>query len=321
VPPEVTATYRKNMLALWNASGGVDKEGNKTVGLFKFRPEADVLMQELEAWLEPQLGQGGALEAIADWASKLAGATARVAGILHVATGIAAGTSILAVIPAATTAAAIRLAKEYLVPHALAAFGLMTEDHQIDEARRVLAWLARTPNYVDFVNGSWVVRQRAIHVHLLGSRYSAEEVAAIVRVLVSHGFLRRIAPEPRKGPGRPPGPEYEIHPDLFEKRNTQIRSQYLQNSALGGGQANSVDIVNAPGSSTFSNEVSGESTSEKGQVNSVEIVNKFSPPQLSSETPGDSQNAENGSQNLQNSVPDKNVANENEHPHDSELFE
>ena len=40
---------------------------------------------DFSAWLEPQLSEHGALAHIADWAGKLAGAAARIAGLLHAA--------------------------------------------------------------------------------------------------------------------------------------------------------------------------------------------------------------------------------------------
>jgi len=43
-------------------------------------------MARFERWLEPQLAQDEALASMGGWASKLAGAAARLAGILHAAT-------------------------------------------------------------------------------------------------------------------------------------------------------------------------------------------------------------------------------------------
>jgi hypothetical protein len=294
VPPEVAAAYHIHMLALWNAPGAVDGQGNKTTGWFRFSEEADALMRGLEAWIEPQLARDGALGGIADWGSKLAGATALLTGILHVAAGIVAGPAIPAIISASTAGAAIRLAKQYLVPHALAAFDLMTADRRIDDARRVVTWLARGGNFADFARGLWLIRQRTIHRHFLGSRYSTEEVAAIMRLLVEHGYLRVLAPEPRKGPGRPPGPEFEIHPSLFAKQNAENGSRNLHNPAPEAGPANFADFASG-----------------------------FEPPQIADETlgdaPGDFQDAETGVRNLRNS--DAGTDDEDDQPpDDAEVF-
>ena len=48
-------------------------------------PEAAALFLSFEAELEPRLGEFGDLAPVADWAGKLAGAVARLAGLLHIA--------------------------------------------------------------------------------------------------------------------------------------------------------------------------------------------------------------------------------------------
>ena len=49
---------------------------------------ADKAMEEFQRWLEPQLGMGKQLSLLAGWANKLAGAVARLAGILHMAQAV-----------------------------------------------------------------------------------------------------------------------------------------------------------------------------------------------------------------------------------------
>jgi replicative DNA helicase len=56
-----------------------------------FTPEANVELLAFERRLEPELGPGGQLEHLADWGSKLAGATVRVAGLLHLAERLKTG--------------------------------------------------------------------------------------------------------------------------------------------------------------------------------------------------------------------------------------
>jgi hypothetical protein len=250
-----------------------------------FSQEADAEMQEFERWLEPQLGPSGSLEHITDWAAKLAGAVARIAAMFHGCDHVpiadaqgnvpdaeqrkAASTRV----SAKNVKNAIRLAKEYLLPHALAAFEMMAESQYAGKARRVLEWLGKpSNNFVDCVDGSHRVSQRSIHVYL-GSRHLSDEIGEVVRILVSHGYLRRMPEEPKKGAGRPPSPVFEIHPSVFESQGKCL--QNLQNSD---------DPIEAD--------------------NFVDSVDTSEETEISSAAPCEVQSAETCLQNLHNSEPE-----------------
>jgi hypothetical protein len=142
VAEDVARDYRDNMVALWKTTGAVDGHHKPTPHLLVFSPEADRLMREFEGWLEPQLAEGEDLSFLAGWASKLAGAAARLAGILHVATH-AHTDQATKPISGDTAAAAIRLARDYFLPHAQAALSMMGANPKLDTARRVWATLCR----------------------------------------------------------------------------------------------------------------------------------------------------------------------------------
>src|SRR5262249_42495263 len=107
----------------------------------RFSPQADDALREFETWLEPQLAQGEELSHLAGWANKLPGAVARLAGILHMADEVGKGEG-QQVISVPTVQAAVRLGKNYLLPHAQAAFGLMGADPRVEVAHAVLTWLS-----------------------------------------------------------------------------------------------------------------------------------------------------------------------------------
>jgi hypothetical protein len=123
VPAKVASTYRKNMLALWRAKSDVDSQGKPVPRLLRFSPAADATMRDFERWLEPQLGDEGLLSQMGGWANKLSGAIGRIAGILHVASH--AGSTVPLAISSDTVLSAITLGKDYLLPHAMGAFGVM----------------------------------------------------------------------------------------------------------------------------------------------------------------------------------------------------
>src|SRR5262249_19231266 len=151
------------------------------------------------------------------WAGKLAGAVVRIAGILHAAENIPTKTAVPAAIPSETVARAVSLARDYLIPHALAAFGLMGADKRTEDARRVVARLrdSKVRTVMRNISGPWCISQRDIHALVLGSRYSAEDVEAIADLLVRHLYLRPPPAETKTGRGRPASPLYEANPAIF----------------------------------------------------------------------------------------------------------
>ena len=105
-------------------------------------PHALKLHTEWRAELEPRLAAGtGDLEALRDWASKLPGATARLAGLLHLAENPQAGTR--TPVGQETMERAIMQAR-YWAEHAMAAFGAMRAHPALDDARAVLDWIRQT---------------------------------------------------------------------------------------------------------------------------------------------------------------------------------
>jgi hypothetical protein len=105
-------------------------------------PAAAALLLELERELEPRLdAETGDLAHVEGWAAKLAGATARIAGLLHLAEHLRDGWA--KPVEAETMRAAVAIAR-YLVDHALAVFDLMGADPALADARYVLDWIERT---------------------------------------------------------------------------------------------------------------------------------------------------------------------------------
>ncbi|WP_162795706.1 DUF3987 domain-containing protein [Nonomuraea lactucae] len=135
------------------------------------------------AWraeIEPRLQRGtGDLESLREWASKLAGHTVRLAGLLHLAEHPQDGTR--KDISADTMGRAITLAR-YYVAHAMAAFGVMRAHPLLEHARTVLAWIGNRDGF----------RLRDVHRGLQRRFSGAEEVAATLALLEDHGYVRRI---------------------------------------------------------------------------------------------------------------------------------
>jgi hypothetical protein len=117
--------------------------------------EAAAAMLAFEAELEPLLAPGsGDLAYIADWASKLAGAVARIAGLLHLADQLHRGWG--HPIELGIMQDALTLGR-YLADHALIAFEQMGADASLDDARYLLEWIERTGSE-RFTGGSCSLR-------------------------------------------------------------------------------------------------------------------------------------------------------------------
>jgi uncharacterized protein DUF3987 len=168
-------------------------------------PQAGDLLLGFERDLEPRLAaSSGDLAHLAGWAAKLAGATCRLAGLLHLARHLRDGWT--HPIGPDTFAGAIRLAG-YLVEHARAVFNLMGTDPCTDDARWLLDWINRT-NQVQF-------SRRDAHQATRGRFRKATDLEPALTLLEEHGYLRRVDPEPSRDPhgrGRPASPRFLVNP-------------------------------------------------------------------------------------------------------------
>ncbi|EMF50604.1 hypothetical protein SBD_8168 [Streptomyces bottropensis ATCC 25435] len=101
--------------------------------VIQLSPEADAALITYQKRIEPQLkARDGTLGHISNWAGKLAGATARMAALLHLAEHLGEGYA--HPVPEATMRAAIELG-EYYTAHALAVFDVMGADPVLGRAR------------------------------------------------------------------------------------------------------------------------------------------------------------------------------------------
>lgn len=209
VPAGVRDHYHGEMRALCASLAELDKPA-----VLPFSGDADRLLLDYEADLEPRLGEDGDLGHIADWASKLAGAVARIAGLIHLAEHLRDGWA--QPVKAEAVMVAIEIA-EYLIEHALAVFDAMGADPGLADARYVLSWLERHPR------DAFTLRE--LFSELPRGRFAkVANLEPAIELLQAHGYIRQRPTEPTKGPGRKPSPTFDLNPMLSPQN-----PQYPQN--------------------------------------------------------------------------------------------
>jgi hypothetical protein len=216
VPGSVAREYVAGMTTLWEFPDRRDDAGQPVPTLLKFSDAADALLQKFERWLEPQLADGEELSYLAGWANKLAGAIARLAGILHAAAEInrPRGDEWKRPVAAETVSAAVALGRDYLLPHARAAFGLMGADGRAADARALVRWLAGlSENAENAENAPPLISRRDIHQAApLKRRFTpVEKLDPILELVVRMGYLRPVDGAGQSGRGHP-SPKFWVNP-------------------------------------------------------------------------------------------------------------
>jgi hypothetical protein len=170
--------YGSIIESLFDGLGPPDEHGPAAL---YFTPSARALFQAYRAELEPQLAIDGDLGHMAGWASKLPGAIARIAGLLHVAAH--AGRRPPEWIDEPVVASAIELGR-YFLAHAVAAFDVMGADQSIADARQVAGWMQR--------EGFDRFTAAAARVALRPRLRTAARVERALEVLTDHGWIRPL---------------------------------------------------------------------------------------------------------------------------------
>jgi replicative DNA helicase len=171
-----------------------------------FAPDAAQAVTGLLGAIEPRFRPGADLAHMTDWGGKLAGATVRIAGLLHIAEHARDGWD--RPITLATLEAAADIG-DYFTCHAKAAYDTIGADPATAAARAILQWLTTTrPAQVtarDLMRG-------------LRDRFPrAADLNAPLQILESRGWIRPRPGQPPQGRGRPSAPAWDIHPAIVSQ--------------------------------------------------------------------------------------------------------
>jgi hypothetical protein len=165
------------------------------------RDAYETLLKAMQA-IEDQLGPGGQLDHIADWATKLAGGIVRLAGLLHLANH--PEDAWREQVAGSTMTEAVRLAGA-LTAHYRAATEAMGLDPTTENARYLLDVIRRF--------GRLEFTQRELFNAVTRSRFpKVADLLEPLALLADHDWIARLEPGEHAGPGRKPSPTYAFNP-------------------------------------------------------------------------------------------------------------
>jgi hypothetical protein len=218
VPAGVADEYERILTALLRMEPATNTEGDNTAHVLRMSPESESVFNQFEEWLEPQLSPMGELGSMADWAGKLAGAVARIAGLLHMAEHMTDGVRLQ--MNADTVRSAVKLAKEYFIPHARAAYAEMGVDPEIEAAR--YTWdVIQNKGQVTFTKSE-------VWRWTKGKFERVEPLTKALTILAERNYLRELPPPDKKGVGRRLV-RFEVNP-LSSDFNSSVPSETLDKS-------------------------------------------------------------------------------------------
>ncbi|MCP3683830.1 MAG: DUF3987 domain-containing protein [bacterium] len=168
----------------------------------KLNTKAQLFWDHFYNEVEKQLGSNGALHDMKSWGSKLPGAVARIAGLLHIAKH--GYKEIMESINAGTVCYAIMIGNYYL-KHAKSVFINMKEDPAVESARKILEYI-KTHNPGRF-NAREVQQNK-------NAFKSIKDVLPGLEVLIEHGYIRQTEKE-NKSMGRPKATVFEVNPKII----------------------------------------------------------------------------------------------------------
>lgn len=141
------------------------------------------------------------------WATKAHGKAARLAGILELMKNPDA-----TFVEADSMRAAVTMMREYFTPHAQRVFG--GPNDLSDEAQRIL-------EAIKSKNATRVKVSDIRHDMSGQKRFKGESGKQLfdraMHELEKQNYIRPLKCESKEGRGRPSGPEYEIHPDMYSQ--------------------------------------------------------------------------------------------------------
>ncbi|GAX60551.1 hypothetical protein SCALIN_C13_0063 [Candidatus Scalindua japonica] len=172
ISEELKQEYREHIISLMSVPLSLHN--------LELSSEAHVAWDEFHDDIEAEMKPGKQMSAMKDWGSKLPGAVARIAGLLHYAEKGQQATNNPISVNVVNGSAVIGA---YYREHALATFGLMNESPEIESAKRILEYLIHHKPYT--FTGRDVLR----HKYALKTM---GEVTPGLKLLIERSYIKEI---------------------------------------------------------------------------------------------------------------------------------
>jgi putative DNA primase/helicase len=200
-PPAVEKAYCEGIGRLLRLAPPRDEASIWQPWQLRFSPQAYEAWKEFQRSVEILMREGGKLYYLKDWASKLPGAAARIAGVLHC---VVADPTESIVISEDTTERTLNLVTA-LIDHALAVFNLMERDKNSENAQKVLAWIRKHGGSSFTVRDCFCAHQ---------SRFKTMDgIRPPLNLLEQRYYIR---PRPRETVSHRPSEVYDVNPRVLE---------------------------------------------------------------------------------------------------------
>jgi hypothetical protein len=201
IPDAVERAHDKAIRALLSAKRPADGPN-----VIKLSPEAYAAFRAFSAHIETTMREGGSLEHMRDFAARIPGAAARIAGNLHRGDLALHSDPFSVALPQATMMRALDCA-DVFIKHAIAAFDLMGTNEDITGARKVWEWIKREQKTRFTFHDA--------HLALRGSFQRSNDLEKPIEVLVERYYIIPVPPDPSvpRPRGRPTRP-FEVNPKL-----------------------------------------------------------------------------------------------------------
>ncbi|MCE9616485.1 MAG: DUF3987 domain-containing protein [Lentisphaerae bacterium] len=206
IAPTAKADYGRAVAALLAVPDPATPQNPTAYHPLQIKGEALDVWATFADETERNMGPDGVLAHARDWGAKLAGAVARIAGLLHVMADATEPN-----IPPATVAAAWAVG-QYFQSHALGAFALMEADPRLVLARRVLGWIRRHHKLTFKLSELFNARVGGATVTM------ADDLAPGVLVLIDRGYCRPLPAQAIARRGRKPSPAFAVNPAVHEAK-------------------------------------------------------------------------------------------------------
>lgn len=201
VPENIKNNYQNLISELLNIETGEDENGNRQPYILNLSREAYREWAEFYMVVETELREGGRFEYITDWAGKLPGAAARIAGLLHCAKNPYQPWA--QEIDIETMQNALEIAAT-LSDHALIAFDLMGADRSLEHARKVWRW-------VEHGRFETFIKNDCFNA-LKGTFHRVVNIEEPLKVLVERNHIRENPKEKKVGK---PSIVYSVNPEII----------------------------------------------------------------------------------------------------------